>query len=398
MVGSEYLLFIPVIVVLFGLWEAYRLKRALCKIPVRVHVNGTRGKSSVTRLIAGGLREKGIITCAKTTGTLARIILPDGSEYPVFRPSGARLIEQVRIVSTAASYHAQALVIECMALQPSLQWLSESRLVKATHGVITNARADHLDVMGPQEKDVAFALAGTTPVKAKLFTAESTYLPIFGRTAQDRETQLIHVDHGEISALTDEEMAQFSYVEHKENVALALRVCLDLGVDRDTALKGMWKTSPDPGATTIHQIRFFGRRIIFVNGFAANDPESTDRLWNMALERFPDVGKRIVIFNCRADRPFRSQQFGEECVRWRSADHFLLIGSGTFLLARAAIAKGIESKKFLFAENQNDSDLFETIIELTGKSSLVMGMVNIKGQGLSLVRFFRNRSDLKEAT
>jgi poly-gamma-glutamate synthase PgsB/CapB len=398
LVGSEYLLLITLIIVLFGIWEAYRLKRALPKIPIRIHVNGTRGKSSVTRLIAGGLREKGIITCAKTTGTLPRIILPDGSEYPVFRPSGARLSEQARIVSVAASYHVQALVIECMALQPLLQWLSESKLVGATHGVITNARADHLDVMGPEEKDVALALAGTTPAKAKLFTAEKRHLSVFVHAAHDRGAHLIAVGEEEEAAIKDEEMERFPYVEHRENVALALRVCLDLGIDRETALKGMWKSSPDPGAMTISHIRFFGRHMFFANGFSANDPESTEHLWEMTLERFPESDKRILIVNCRRDRPHRSEQFGEACIKWQPADHYVLIGSGTYFFARAALSNGMRAEKLLFAEHQNDSDIFETIVELSGKSSVVMGIANIKGQGLSLVRFFRNRSILKEAS
>ncbi len=398
LVGSEYLLLITLIVIFFGFHWAYRLRRDLARIPIRIHVNGTRGKSSVTRLIAGALRESGMMTCAKTTGTLPRMILPDGTEYPVFRPSGARLSEQARIVSIAASFHAQALVMECMALQPHFQWLSESKLLRATHGVITNARADHLDVMGPDEKDVALALAGTTPIRAKLFTAESRYLPIFQASATDRQTQCIHISQKEINALTDQEMEKFSYVEHKENAALALRVCIDLGIDRETALRGMWKTPPDPGALTIHQIRFFGRRIIFINGFAANDPESTEHLWNLAIDRFPDVEKRIAVFNCRSDRPLRSRQLGEASVRWKPADTYLLIGTGTYFFGRSAISNGMDPKKLLFAEHQSDNDLFEMIIELTGRSSLVMGMGNIKGQGLSLARFFRNRSLLREVT
>lgn len=396
MVGIEYLLLVTLVIVLVGLWEAYRLKKNLSKIAIRIHVNGTRGKSSVTRLIAGALREKAIITCAKTTGTLPRIIFPDGSEYPVFRPSGARLNEQARIVSVAADCHAQALVMECMALQPPLQWLSESKLIKATHGVITNARADHLDVMGPQEKDVALALAGTTPVHGRLFTAEKRHLSVFVDACRDRRAQLITVGENEVAAIKDDEMLHFSYMEHKENVALALRVCLDLGIDRETALKGMWKALPDPGATTISHIRFFGRHIYFVNGFSANDPESTERLWNMAIDQFPEVEKRILILNCRLDRPNRSEQFGEFCVKWEPADHYILIGTGTYFFARSAISNGLPETKLLFAEDQSDSDLFETIVELTGKSSLIVGIVNIKGQGLSLARFFRNRSILKE--
>lgn len=69
-------------------------------------------------------------------------------------------------------------------MQPPLQWLSESKLIRATHGVITNARADHLDVMGPTEEDVAAALAGMVPVQAKLFTAERRHLGHFRGSAK----------------------------------------------------------------------------------------------------------------------------------------------------------------------------------------------------------------------
>jgi gamma-polyglutamate synthase len=397
MIGGEIILLLFVLLVVVGSGEAYLHKRNLSRIPIRIHVNGTRGKSSIVRLIAGGLREKGIVTCAKTTGTLARMILPDASEYPIFRPAGANVIEQVRIISVAAGYGAQAVVVECMALQPQLQWLSEFRLLKATHGVITNARADHLDVMGPGEKDVALALAGSTPLKAKLFTAEGKYLPVFENAAGDRQTGLFPVTSDDVAAVKDEEMERFSYVEHKENVALALGVCRDLGIDRETALRGMWKAPPDPGVMTISPVRFFGRSIYFVNCFAANDPESSERLWNMSLERFPDVEKRIMIFNCRSDRSFRSEQLGKAAVQWRPADHYLLMGSGTYFLASAAIAAGMSVKKLISVENESDSDIFETIIELAGKSAVVVGMGNAKGQGLTLVRFFRNRRTVNTA-
>jgi poly-gamma-glutamate synthase PgsB/CapB len=396
MFGIEIILFFFVVLLFLGVQEAFFHKRNIAKIPIRIHVNGTRGKSSVVRLIAGGLQEQGIPTCAKTTGTLARFILPDGSEYPVFRPAGANVIEQVRVVAVAAANGAQALVVECMALQPLLQWLCESRFVRATHGVITNAREDHLDVMGPEEDNVALALAGTTPVGAKLFTADARHIPIFAQAARDRGTRLIAVGPEEVAAITAEEMDKFAYVEHKENVALALKVCLDLGVSRETALRGMWKAAPDPGALTFSTIRFFGRHIYFVNAFAANDPESTRRLWDLALKQHPDVEKRIVIFNCRADRPVRSQQLGEACAAWFPADHYLLMGTGTYFFTRAAVSRGIAADKLIFAENKSDSDLFEHIVELAGSSAVVVGMGNTKGQGLSLTRFFRHRSILKE--
>src|SRR5713226_7689666 len=59
---------------------AWRHRRHLRAVPVRIHVAGTRGKSTATRLIAAGLRAGGRRVVAKTTGTEPRLILPDGSE------------------------------------------------------------------------------------------------------------------------------------------------------------------------------------------------------------------------------------------------------------------------------------------------------------------------------
>jgi len=396
-VGVVVISVVIFVLLLAGLFEAALHRRSLSSIPIRIHVNGTRGKSSVTRLIAGGLREGGIVTCAKTTGTLARMVLPDASEYPVFRPAGANVIEQVRILSIAAHYAAQAIVVECMALQPHLQWLSESRFLKATHGVITNARADHLDVMGPTEEDVAWALAGTTPIGARLYTGERTHIGVFEKSAHDRGTQLCAVGPDEIAEVTDADMSRFSYVEHKDNVALALRVCRDLGVDRETALRGMWKAPPDPGVMTISHIRFFGRNLHFANAFAANDPQSTEQLWNMAIGQFPEAEKRIAIFNCRSDRPTRTEQLGRACPHWQQADHYFLIGSGTYFFLKTAVSEGLPLKKLVFAEKETENDIFEMIIDLVGKSALIVGMGNVKGRGLGLARFFRNRSTLTDS-
>lgn len=395
--GFSILLGTITVLVILGMIEFALHRRKLNSIPIRIHVNGTRGKSSVTRLIAAGLRAAGINTCAKTTGTLARMIMPNGVEYPVFRPAGPNVIEQVRIVDVAKDYGAKALVIECMAVRPNLQWLCEGRLVQATHGVITNAREDHLDVMGPTENDVADALAGMIPVKGKLFTAERRHLAAFEGYAADRGTKVIAVGESEVAQISPADMSGFTYVEHEENVALALRVCADLGVERDLALQGMWHAKPDPGVLTTYELDFFGRRIYFVNGFAANDPESTEHIWQMMIHRYPDVEKRIAIFNCRADRADRSAQLGKACVDWFPADHYVLMGTGTYIFARAATNAGMSTLKILLVEGRRVDEIFESVIALVDRSALIMGMGNIGGNGLDLVRYFKNRSIVRES-
>ncbi|UCF83228.1 MAG: poly-gamma-glutamate synthase PgsB [Desulfobacteraceae bacterium] len=386
-------LFIGVLIAL-GLIEYLVHVRNLNAIPIRVHVNGTRGKSSVTRLIAGALREHGLKTFAKTTGTLPRMITHNGREYPIYRPFKANIIEQLRVVSLAAGNEARALVVECMALQPRLQSLTELKFIRATHGVITNARADHLDVMGPSERDVTLALLGTTPLRGKLFTGERDYLQEFRITCNDRKTELHVLDPDEIDSVTAEDMAGFSYVEHKENVALALKVCASLGVHRELALKGMWKTKPDPGAMSEYVLEFFGRKIIFANGFAANDPESSEKIWNMALEKYQDLERKIIVLNARADRPDRSKQLGEAMAKWVQPDNYVLMGSGVYVLFRIAVASGMDASKLVYAEGMPVDRVFEEIIGLSTPSALVMGIGNIGGPGLELVNYFRNRASL----
>ncbi len=376
--------------IVLGVLELILHRGRLARIPIRIHVNGTRGKTSVTRLIAAGLREAGIRCVAKTTGTVPRFILPNGREVPVYRPGGANVIEQKQAVTMAAAQRAEALVVECMALQPHLQRLSESQLVRATHGVITNARPDHLDVMGPTEEDVARALAGTVPTRGVFLTAERKHRPFFQQVAEDRESRFRAAE--DISrSLTPEDMAAFPYLEHQDNVELALAVCEELGVDNETALRGMWSAKPDPGAMTEARVEFFGRHVIFVNGFAANDPISTRYIWEQSLRRHRDLTKRIAVFNCRSDRTDRSEQLAASYAGWTQADEVVLIGTGQYIFARAAVRSGLDPTRLVFVDRNHPADIFEILLGLAESSALVMGLGNIAGPGLALAEYFANR-------
>jgi len=167
-------------------------------------------------------------------------------------------------------------------------------------------------------------------------------------------------------------------------------------VERGVALQGMWSAPPDSGTLTVHEVEFFGRRLFFANGLAANDPDSTGRIWRAVLQQFPNVSRRIALFNCRIDRPERSRQLGEACVDWPSADQYVVMGTGTYIFARAATRKGLDVRKLILAEHQDPSAIFETLLEHAGESALIMGMGNVHGGGEELARLFRNRGTRKE--
>lgn len=409
-----------------ALLEAWWYRRQLEKIPYRIHVNGTRGKSSVTRLIAAGLRAGGIKTCAKTTGTLARMVFDDGRELPIFRPDRANIIEQKRIVKTAVAEKAEALVIECMALQPLLQSVCELKLVRSTHGVITNARADHLDVMGPTRLDVARALSATVPVAGKLLTAEdrNDSLQVMNAACADRGSKMRNITAEDSALVTAEELSQFSYLEHAENVALSLAVCEDMGVARDVALRGMWAAQPDPGAMRVHQQTVRGDSWRFVNAFAANDPESTTRIWDSAYDYFPGVERRVLVMNCRVDRIDRSVTMADACVNWNGVDRFVIIGSGTDVFLRRLLKGGVNPDHILCLGNATGKEVVSMLVEsfaaekaklpiVAGASSnapaavttpeentdsglMLMGVGNIAGPGMELADFFADSESCLE--
>ena len=372
--------------------------RTLSRIPVRVHVNGTRGKTSVTRLIAAGLRAGGKRVCAKTSGTVASVTDEDGIEFPVFRFSQPNIIEQMRVMRQVAKSSPDAVVFECMALQPRFQSLTETHMIRSTHGVITNARSDHLDVMGPTGEDVAIALSGSTPVRGKLFTCEQHYISKFEASAADRGTDLTQVSRADIESITDEHLRHFKYREHAENVALALTVCESLGVSRETALLGMASLEPEPGATQVCRLMFHGRELIFVNAFAANDPESTRTIWEKVTGRYgkEDGYRRIAVVNCRADRPQRSHQIAIAASQWSETDHFIVIGSGTIIFLREALKHGIPPERITVEESVPMREVIESILERCGRRAVIVGMANIKGGGREIARYFGNRASQME--
>jgi poly-gamma-glutamate synthase PgsB/CapB len=402
-----FLLLLIVLFLVYGFVEYYLHRQRIARIPIRIQVNGTRGKSSVTRLIAAGLRAAGMRVIAKTTGTTPRFITSDTEEVPIARPGKANIIENVKIVRQAMAYDPQVIVLECMALVPQYQWTDAHRLIRPTHGVVTNARADHLDVMGPTVRDVAKALTNTIPDKALFFTAEQEYLPIFADKARRLGTECLQARGDTVS---EEDMKGFTYVEHKENVALALLVCEKLNVDRKTALTGMYRTLPDPGALRVFDIRDGGKRMEVFNTLAANDPDSIHILWQqLVLSNGPEIGgrrwaksapppsparrQRIVLVNCRSDRNDRTRQLAELCAASLEADYYVATGGMVGIFVRTAISHGLPREKVLgFGDNWAPEKVYKGVLNLVRNDAMIFATGNIVGYGDEVIQYFASKA------
>ncbi|HOD55252.1 MAG TPA: poly-gamma-glutamate synthase PgsB, partial [Candidatus Cloacimonadota bacterium] len=361
-----YVLIIATLVLIVNwLIEFYRHQRNVNAIPVRIHVNGTRGKSSVTRLIAAGLRAGGLKTIGKTTGTLPRVLLPDGKESSIIRLMGANIIEQKYIFRYAASQKPDAIVIECMAVNPAYQWITERKFVRSTIGVITNARPDHLDLMGSTVQSVTMCLSNTIPSHGVCYTAEEEQYKIMQNVAKHRHCEIHKIRPVDV---TDEEMARFPYIEHKENVQLSLSVCQRAGVNREVALKGMQTSTPDPGALKKYFVNDNGKQIVFYNVFAANDPSSTEFIYKLVTDKLDHEACKMVVLNSRADRYFRSQQLVDICHNI-NYDYLLLTGEIPEKVYQYALSQNLPKEKVLAIGEIPPVELFKKILSLTGKES-----------------------------
>ncbi len=360
-----------------GILEQRHHYARLHAIPHRVLVNGIRGKSSITRLCAGALRHGGIVTAAKTTGTAARFIHPDGSEEPVYRKFGiANVVEQIGIVRRAAAHRPGALVIECMAVLPELQEINQRKLIRSTIGVLCNVREDHLAEMGPTLDDVARSLCRSMPVGGVCVTAERDRLAILRAEAAKRDCELVVADP---ESVTDAEMSGFGWITFKENVAIALAVADLLGVPRRAALEGMWAAPPDPGVLRVHHYRAGGHRLRFANVFAANDPEST--LLNIGRLRGQGaIGDPLhVVINCRPDRVERNGQMGA-LVPEIAPERVVLIGEPT-RSARTAIPAAWHDRVVDLGGHRPARDLLRDLLAGQDADWSLIAIGNIHGQG-----------------
>jgi poly-gamma-glutamate synthase PgsB/CapB len=377
------------VLILIGLYilflriEKVRHEKKIKSIPVRVWVNGSRGKSSVTRLIAAGLRASGKKVVAKTTGTRASFILDNNTELPVKRLGMPNIREQVKIYRQAADVNPDAIVFECMALRPDLQYSESVHIVQPTTVVITNVRADHLDVMGPSIKDVTKHFLNALPRNATLFLGNDSVLADNEAMIRGRNIK-VHVSNA--NRISDDTIKDFHYIEHKENVALALEVCKYYGINEGDALNAMCNAAPDPGVLRKHNIDLAGRKVTIINAMAANDPDSTYLIWQMIDKEYPEIN---LLVNCRDDRIDRSFQIARLIKERLRADHYILTGSGTRILARK-LYKFVKHENILELGGKEPEDVIHAVANFVSDNCLIFAMGNTVGYGERMMRQFLN--------
>jgi hypothetical protein len=338
---------------LFFAYQTWRHRRNLRSLPVRIHVGGTRGKSTVVRLIAAALRANGWKVLAKTTGSEPRLLMPDGSEKAWPRRGPAAIREQMRFIAIAARQKVDAIVVECMAVKPELVFASSSYLIQATHTVVTNLRPDHQEEYGTV--DIGESLP------ALLSPSGMAFLP---------DDPLLQLDPG-----ADQEIVPLPSASEPlaEAEAIARAVCLRLGLDDETITAGLVAAQPDPGAFRLARLRVGAREVAFVNAFACNDTQSFAALWRQHRQ-----AANLIVLNPREDRPLRTRAFLDFLCAEPSATRILLPTGSLRLRWRraskvAALRPDINAVLAAIAQHANDDVLVWGVGNYTGLGAQLIG-------------------------
>lgn len=340
-----------------------------------VYVNGTRGKSTVARLISEGLRAGGYRVFCKTTGTLPMTIGVDDQERLIKRRGRANIKEQLAILHQAAMQKTDILVAECMAVAPELQYISQHRMMRADIGVITNARLDHTDEMGDTIEEICASLCSTVPENGMVFTADSDNAQQIKLRADKMNSGFVLAQCG--SGIPDD-------IDFPENVALALSVCMHLGVEREAALNAMRNYHRDPYSLSLYRLK---NGAVFINGLSINDPVSSEKVWNDLKKRCLLGGKRLImLINNRADRGYRAKHMIMLAEKL-SPDEIWLLGASQWIMARRLKHSGLTAEILRFSAADR------LPFDKPGTDDVIFAVGNIANQGHAVMQRVREEAE-----
>ncbi len=367
-------------------WGSERLY--LCRLQrqldIRILVTGSRGKSSVTRLISAGLNVGGYRSLAKVTGSDTLLIHADGRQEPLKRPWRPNIMEQFGVLRRAVRDGYRVVVVEGMALRPDLQQVEARTFIRPHITVMTNIRPDHLDVMGPTERDVALTFARALSRRTRLFMGDTTFIQLFKPIAASLECPLYSPAR---APFPKDAMERFSYVEHPENVSVALSVCTTLGIERDIALAGMVDSRPDAGGLEVVRCQVGTKRFFYIHALAANDPESVERIQNHPrIQTYLASAPLILLLVTRPDRHQRTLSLLKR-INGDQVGQLLWMGSRLPLLDRQKITKMIPGNPtLLFTPTIRHLD--EALNTCPYPECCVLGIGNMGGPARDIQTYF----------
>ena len=377
---NKLIILLFILYILYLIFESYNNKKYRTSFTHIIHVNGTRGKSSTSRLIDAALRGGDYKVFCKITGTSPRTIDVNGKEEVIKRNGKPNIKEQLKIIKMAAQQEADILVIECMAVNPDLQYVSQQKILNADISVVTNVRRDHLEEMGPSLDDVAVSLGNVMPKDGIFITAEERYIDYYKELGEKNDSKVY------LAYIIDDDYG----IDFKENISIVLELCKVLGIPKDLAIQRMKNYKRDPGVLAKYEIKTNnGSTVTFINGFAINDPDSIVIIYEkLLLEGIFNDKNFILLVNNRGDRVHRMTQH-TELIKYLKPNQTWIVGEYKKMMKKRLTKDGLPEEAVV---TMNDGELAK--IDSLEKDTVIFAIGNMVGFGEEIIKYVETVGDI----
>jgi poly-gamma-glutamate synthase PgsB/CapB len=359
--------------VTYLLGEQYFLWRARATVSCRILVTGTRGKSSLVRILVAGARVTEPSAWGKITGDVPTLLCP-GGDREILRRGPARLGEQARILLQCRRHRVRCLVAEAMTISPELM-KAEARLLRPAVVALVNVRDDHQETLGDDAELQRKAYLESLPTHCRWVTRDP---PLASYVVCPDSGHPRHSAFSGDSSL----MVGLGSVQ-RELVLLADDVLAELGWASEAALRAMVAVARRMDNAPRWLV--WGRRdFVFLDAFSANDTESLAHLWEIWRQDLGSDRPWSVVLATRADRPLRTRRFCAWLSRRDDVEKVFVTGShrqaARLLLRRQGVAVE-DSGDFGAAMSFRAGDVPAAVRR---DCPVLIGIGNSRGLGLGL--------------
>ncbi len=371
-----------VLFLFYLLIESNRLAKRRESIPLRITVTGIRGKTSVVRLLASVLQQTGKKVVAKTTGAKPCLLHSYGSEEILKRRGLPSILEQKKLIKIAHQEKADVVISEIMSIQAENHFMESQKILKPHMVALTNIRLDHTDALGEIKEDISQVFCLDIPEKSTVFIPEQEENSVIINCIKKRNCKYVKIKNNITESFTNK-LRKIPYHIFPSDLGIVYSICSHLNIDEKTIIKGIKNVSLDEYALKIWEYKK-NNTIFFVNGFGANDPESTLKTIAKIKEIVPLVPKKITGLLClRKDRGDRTLQWVKFLKNNQKQVFNRLYVSGGY----SGYAKRKLEKTTLIKTN-NPELITEKIVTDLEDNSVLLGMGNFKGMGNRLVDYW----------
>ncbi len=330
--------------------------KVLPKVPVRISVTGTRGKSSQVHIIGKLIARRNLWTLAKITGdvpfffdndAIYKIIRKDG--LPVMMDETAHLTD---ICNDNSGHYPDAMVLENQAIKPYTMFTFHKLFCKPKYIVVTNIRRDHGDYMGNTKNEVAHAIGegfaeADTVISGEMDKGVNEILKLHAQ----------RIGAAFMEASVPPERRNIPGVENIY-VAKALLQCLDNDFSNFGDLK-MTDQEVDELVTTLQDtftLQLSPSGTEWFDGAKLNDIDSSKIVFDYFISKYPDRRFTLLAY-FRRDRPTRTisfMTFFNEMIDYDKIDRVYLAGYGSKYIYKR-INHTFRSKFILIEDNDASS-------------------------------------------